>query len=130
VAVEVEETDAEGESLSELMPQVGLPVGEDEPASQEEPDEEERNGEASAPSGGAPAAVAAAAGVPAADTALNGAQVQAAAAIVQQVALRQLPRDSGVAQLVEFFNLPPDKAERIMGAVGRTFFIEQEATQP
>lgn len=130
VAVEVEETDAEGESLSELMPQMGLPAGEDEPASQEEPDEEERNGEASAPSGEAPAAVAAAAGVPAADTALNGAQVQAAAAIVQQVALRQLPRDSGVAQLVEFFNLPPDKAERIMGAVGRTFFIEQAATQP
>lgn len=71
-------------------------------------------------------ATVAATGVAAADTALNGAQVQAAAAIVQQVALRQLPRDSGIAQLVEFFNVAPDRAERIMGAVGRSFFIEPE----
>ena len=49
---------------------------------------------------------------------------------MQQVALRQLPRDSGVAQLVEFFNLPPDKAERIMGAVGKTFFIDTTAAVP
>ena len=130
VALEVEETSAEGSSLGELMPQMAMPKGEDEPASQEEPDEEQANGEAPAPSGEAPAAVAAAAGVPAADTALNGAQVQAAAAIVQQVAMRQLPRDSGVAQLVEFFNLPPDKAERIMGAVGKTFFIDTTAAVP
>lgn len=129
VSVEVEETSAEGASLSELMPQVGLPVGEDEPASQEEPEEENGTNDTNGDNGDnsqAPAAVAAAAGVPAADTALNGAQVQAAAAIVQQVAMRQLPRDSGVAQLVEFFNLPADKAERIMGDVGRGFFIGTE----
>jgi hypothetical protein len=89
------------------------------------PSEEATDVVADAPS--AQASSAQAAGVPAADTALNGAQVQAAAAIVQQVAARQLPRDSGVAQLVEFFNLPADKAERIMGAVGKTFFIETAA---
>jgi hypothetical protein len=117
VAVEVEETSAEGASLGDLLPQGALPESAAEKAVE-------------APAEPAAAAASAAAGVPAADTALNGAQVQAAASIVQQVALRQLPRDSGVAQLVEFFNLPADKAERIMGAVGRTFFIEQEATQP
>jgi hypothetical protein len=126
VAVEVEETSAEGASLGDLMPTMAVPANEDEPADMEEPNEENGN------DNGQPAAAAAsaAAGVPAADTALNGAQVQAAASIVQQVALRQLPRDSGVAQLVEFFNLPADKAERIMGAVGRTFFIEAAAEAP
>ena len=63
-------------------------------------------------------------GVKAADTALNGAQVQSASAIVAQVATRQLPRESGVQQLVEFFNLDPAKADRIMGSVGKTFFVE------
>jgi len=62
--------------------------------------------------------------VKAADTALNGAQVQAATAIVAQVAGRLLPRESGVQQLVEFFNLDPAKADRIMGSVGKTFFVE------
>ena len=117
VAVEVEETSAEGASLGDLLPQGALPESAAEEAVE-------------APAEPAAAVASAAAGVPAADTALNGAQVQAAAAIVQQVALRQLPRDSGVAQLVEFFNLPADKAERIMGAVGRTFFIEAAAEAP
>ena len=66
----------------------------------------------------------------AADTALNGAQVQAAAEIVQQVARRELPRESGVAQLVEFFNLDPARADRLMGAVGKTFFIEAPEPAP
>ena len=117
VAVEVEETSAEGASLGDLLPQGALPESAAEEAVE-------------APAEPAAAVASAAAGVPAADTALNGAQVQAAASIVQQVALRQLPRDSGVAQLVEFFNLPADKAERIMGAVGKSFFIEAAAEAP
>lgn len=60
----------------------------------------------------------------AADTALNGAQVQAAQAIVVSVARRELPREAGVAQLVAFFNLTADVAERLMGEVGKSFFIE------
>ena len=133
IEVEVEETDAEGESLGELMPKADMPMGEDEPANAEEPVEDGEQpvaGDSANNKAPAAAAAAAAAGVPAADTALNGAQVQAAAAIVQQVALRQLPRDSGVAQLVEFFNLAPDKAERIMGAVGKTFFVEVAEAPP
>ena len=54
----------------------------------------------------------------------------AAAEIVQQVARRELPRESGVAQLVEFFNLDPARADRLMGAVGKTFFIEAPEPAP
>jgi hypothetical protein len=56
-----------------------------------------------------------------ADTALNGAQVVAAMTIVQSVAEGTLPRDAGLSMLSEFFNLPRDAAERIMGSVGRGF---------
>lgn len=118
VEVEVEETSAEGASLAELMPQ--------------DANVEAAEAEQAPASDAGNAAALAATGTPAADTALNGAQVQAAAAIVQQVALRQLPRESGVAQLVEFFNITQERAERIMGAVGRSFFIEpaQAEAQP
>ena len=55
-------------------------------------------------------------------TALNGAQVTSAQEIVQAVADRMLPRESGISMLSAFFNLPLDVADRIMGSVGRTFF--------
>lgn len=58
---------------------------------------------------------------PAANTALNGAQVEAAKNIVSDVAAGAIPRDTGIAMLVEFFNLNADRAERIMGSVGKTF---------
>jgi hypothetical protein len=51
-------------------------------------------------------------------TVLNGAQVTAAASIVQQVTAGELPRDSGVAMLQAFFNLTPEKAEQVMGSAG------------
>ena len=57
----------------------------------------------------------------ASDIALNGAQVQAAQGIVESVAIGDLPRDTGVAMLSAFFNLPPAQAETIMGTVGRGF---------
>lgn len=57
-------------------------------------------------------------------TALNGAQVTSAVGIVQAVASRQLPRDSGLAMLERFFSLRREDAESIMGSVGSTFFIE------
>lgn len=60
----------------------------------------------------------------ASDVALNGAQISSALSICQQVAARQLPRESGVTMLVEFFSLLPERAERIMGPIGRAFFIE------
>jgi hypothetical protein len=63
------------------------------------------------------------------DTALNGAQVQSALSIVQEVAAGHLPRDSGVAMLVGFFNLAPDEAESIMGSVGRSFVPQADAPE-
>ncbi|MAH44640.1 hypothetical protein CMI37_02375 [Candidatus Pacearchaeota archaeon] len=52
---------------------------------------------------------------------LNGAQVTAAQGIVTSVALGDLPRDSGLSMLVEFFGIPYDAANRIMGTVGLGF---------
>lgn len=64
-------------------------------------------------------------------TALNGAQVTSASEIVAQVARKELPRDSGVAQLMVFFNITAQDADRVMGSVGKTFFIETpEAPTP
>lgn len=59
---------------------------------------------------------------PAPAQALNGAQVEAANSIIERVATRNLPRGSGVAQLVSFFNLTEAQAEAVMGDVGRSFF--------
>lgn len=63
------------------------------------------------------------------DTALNGAQVSSAMEIVGRVAAKALPRETGVAMLVEFFNIDPAKADRIFGPVGTSFFAEQPDTQ-
>ena len=56
-------------------------------------------------------------------TALNGAQVSSALGIVGQVAAGALPRSSGIAALVQFFNLSPQAAEAIMGEVGTAGFV-------
>ena len=52
---------------------------------------------------------------------LNGAQVTAAQGIVTAVAMGELPRDSGLSMLVEFFGIPFEAANRIMGTVGLGF---------
>jgi hypothetical protein len=70
-----------------------------------------------------------------ADTALNGAQVTAASMIVEKVANGMLPRESGIAQLVYFFQLDPSQAEEIMGPAGTNAFNPavpdaQKAPQP
>jgi len=57
-----------------------------------------------------------------ADTALNGAQVTAASQIVEKVANGLLPRDSGISQLVFFFQLSQEQAEAVMGAAGTDGF--------
>jgi hypothetical protein len=44
------------------------------------------------------------------------------------VAAGQLPRESGVSMLVNFFNLPRISAEQVMGNVGRGFV--PDAGQP
>lgn len=54
---------------------------------------------------------------------LNGAQVSAMMNIVQEVAQRFLPRETGIEMIVASFSVPRDAAERIMGEVGTTFFV-------
>ncbi len=67
------------------------------------------------------AAAAVEAGQPASAVALNGAQVQAAQGIILAVAAGQLPRETGVQMLVQFFNIPADEADTLMGPVGASF---------
>lgn len=62
-----------------------------------------------------------------ADTALNGAQVQAATEIVQRVAQKQLPRATGVYMLRQFFNIGEAEAETLMGDAGQSFRLPPEA---
>ena len=61
------------------------------------------------------------------ETALNGAQVTAATAIVQAVADGLMPRDAGIGQLIVFFNLTKEEAELVMGSVGAGFEQEVDA---
>jgi phage-related protein (TIGR01555 family) len=63
-------------------------------------------------------------------TAFNGAQVSSGLAVVQAVATRQLPRESGIQFLVTFFRMTESDAESIMGATGRTFFVDAQAPMP
>lgn len=63
-------------------------------------------------------------------TALNGAQVQSALSIVSMVGARQLPRETGIASLQQFFSMSSAEAEHVMGPVGRTFFIEVPTSEP
>jgi hypothetical protein len=64
------------------------------------------------------------------DTALNGAQVEAAVGIVEKVAAGTLPRAAGVSMLIEFFNLDPARADRLMGDVGRGFRAASQVAAP
>lgn len=59
--------------------------------------------------------------------ALNGAQVASLQEIVQSVARRELPRDSGIAMILAAFPLELEQAERIMGPVGVSFFATPDA---
>lgn len=81
---------------------------------------------APAPKSGGPIA----AGMKTQDTALNGAQVTSALAIVQAVAEGKLPRDSAVNQIEIFFNLTPEQADKVLGSVGRGFEPKPDPTPP
>jgi hypothetical protein len=99
--------------------------GEVESESSEEPQEASVTTEA-APDESI-AAAATATGQPASAVALNGAQVQAAQGIIASVAKGELPRETGVQMLIQFFSIPPEQAETLMGPVGRSFTIEPTA---
>lgn len=51
---------------------------------------------------------------------LNGAQLKAVLELVIAVTLGQLPRDSGIGQLVQFYGRTPEQAEQIMGSAGKS----------
>jgi HK97 family phage portal protein len=57
---------------------------------------------------------------------LNGAQIASATAIVQAVAAGQVPRDSGIGQLMVLLNLTGEQAGQVMGSVG----LEKPAAAP
>jgi phage-related protein (TIGR01555 family) len=57
-------------------------------------------------------------------TALNGAQVSSLLEIIQAVASKSLPRETGVATIAASFPLSTEEADRLLGEVGRTFFLE------
>lgn len=63
-------------------------------------------------------------GEKASDKLPNGAQIASALEIVDRVATRKLPRESGIESLQSFFGMTVEQAEKVMGAVGKTFFID------
>ena len=51
---------------------------------------------------------------------LNGAQITAAVDIIQSVVNGTIPRETGIQMLINFFNIKPEVAEKLMGAAGTT----------
>ena len=64
------------------------------------------------------------------DAVLNGAQITAATAIVQAVAVGDLPRDAGIGQLMVLFNLEQSQAELMMGTAGNGFVAQSTVAPP
>ncbi len=60
-------------------------------------------------------------------TALNGAQVTSLVEVVKSVALKQMPRETGIEIIVAAFPVDRDTANRLMGPTGATFFAEVPA---
>ncbi|MHC4644330.1 MAG: hypothetical protein ACYTBJ_02425 [Planctomycetota bacterium] len=58
-------------------------------------------------------------------TALNGAQVTSMIEIVDKVARKEFPRETGVAMIVAAFPLDAAQANAVMGPVGTTFFADK-----
>lgn len=60
------------------------------------------------------------------NTALNGAQVTSLRQLLLDVAMKQLPRQSVVEAISASFPLSVEQADRIVGEIGKTFFVEEE----
>ena len=61
---------------------------------------------------------------PAADTALNGAQIASLLQVIGEVGARRLPRESAIAILSRAFNVTADQASELLGSVGLSFFVQ------
>jgi phage-related protein (TIGR01555 family) len=84
------------------------------------PDEAELYGETGETLAQAPAAAAPEI-LTAQQQALNGAQITSLLEVINSVAMRQLPRESGVNIIMSAFNMSHEQADRIMGTVGGGF---------
>lgn len=82
-------------------------------------------GPLAAPGGGAAGEDADAAAAAAREP-LNGAPVQALTDLIAEVATGRLPRENALAIMEAAFGLEPEQAERMMGKVGRMFFVEDD----
>jgi hypothetical protein len=56
---------------------------------------------------------------------LNGAQITSLLAVIQDIAARRLPRESGVEIIRTSFQLDRARADALVGDVGRTFFVSE-----
>jgi phage-related protein (TIGR01555 family) len=63
-------------------------------------------------------------------TALNGAQVASMLEIVNSVATKALPRETAVEMLTAAFPISAEEADKILGAVGESFFVDPPAPAP
>lgn len=59
------------------------------------------------------------------DVGTVGARVTAVLDLVNQVATKAIPRESGIAILVKVVGMTPDEAEATLDEVGKTFFAEE-----
>jgi uncharacterized protein len=58
-------------------------------------------------------------------TALNGAQVKSLMEIVAAIATEEMPRDTGVRLIAQSFPMSEADADRMLGSVGKTFFVDK-----
>jgi hypothetical protein len=56
-----------------------------------------------------------------ADTAMNGAQVSSLLEVLGQAAANQIPRSTAVEMIIDAYRMPRDRAEAIVGEIGRGF---------
>jgi len=60
------------------------------------------------------------------EVSLNGAQIASLLEVLNGVASGQLPRANGLEIIQTAFQLDANKAERLMGEIGRTFFVSSD----
>lgn len=63
------------------------------------------------------------------DAGTVGARMTAVLDLVERVATKKIPRESGVMVLVKVAGMTPDEAEATLDKVGKSFFIEEPAPQ-
>jgi uncharacterized protein len=104
-------------------PEISIDLGARERIIEAERTQQETKAAASIASAGAGA-------VEVAKTAFTGIQIEKAMLIVERVAQKQFPRETGIELIVSMLQFPQDEAERIMGKVGKSFFVDPAPDAP